>query len=393
MDLFSMAYILQAKRTPVGAFQGQFKKTSATDLGSAALKAAWQGASYTIEALQGVMMGNVLSAGLGQAPARQASLGAGLPSSIPTTTLNKVCGSAMEAVILASKLVHADSPLMLAGGMESMTHAPYLLPKARGGFRLGHGKVVDHTFFDGLEDPYHKNTLMGVFAEKTAQKYGFTRHDQDAFVKETVKRAKNALSAGHFDDEYAYMEDAEGRQIKDEPPLKVKEEKISLLKGAFDAENGTVTAASSSSIADGAAALLIADEGYVMDHGLKPLAKIIATSHHAQDPEWFTIAPVGAIQKVLKQARWTIEEVDAFEINEAFACVTMAAMKDLSIPHEKVNLFGGACALGHPLGASGARILVTLLNVLRKNKGRKGIATACIGGGEATAIAVELMDL
>lgn len=382
--------ILSAKRTPMGAFQGEFTSLSATTLGGAAIKAAVQesGASHIDE----VMMGCVLPAGLGQAPARQASLAGGISKSVPTTTINKVCGSGMRAVMMASdQLRLGQGQVMVAGGMESMTNAPYLLPKARGGFRMGHGEVKDHMFIDGLENAYDHH-LMGHFAEETAKTYGFTREEQDNFARISGERALAAEAAGSFKNEIVPVEvttrEGSFNVARDESPTKIKFDKIPTLRPAF-AKDGTVTAANSSSISDGAAALVLTTQSYADQNGLKPRAIIRGYISHAHDPEWFTTAPVGALTNLLAQVGWSVEDVDLFEINEAFAVVPMAAMRDLKIPHDKVNIHGGACALGHPLGASGARIIATLLNALEVKGLSKGVASLCIGGGEATAIAIE----
>jgi acetyl-CoA C-acetyltransferase len=341
-----------------------------------------------------VIMGCVLSAGLGQAPARQAALGAGLPTSIPTTTINKMCGSAMRAVMLgADQLLAGTAQVVVAGGLESMTNAPYLLPKARAGYRMGHQEVLDHMFFDGLQSPWD-GQLMGCFAEATAEKYGFTRQAQDEFAAESVRRAVAAVNGCSFRAEVAPLstKSRKGEVLvdKDETPFTLDIAKIPTLKPAFK-KDGTVTAASSSGISDGAAALVLARQSFAASKGLKPLARILGYTSFAREPEWFTVAPVGAIQKLLTQLNWQAKDVDLYEINEAFAAVPMAAIKDLSLDHAKVNVNGGACALGHPIGATGARILTTLLHALKARGKRRGIASLCIGGGEATAIAVELV--
>lgn len=382
--------ILSAKRTPMGAFQGEFTSLSATTLGGAAIKAAVQESG--VDHVDEVMMGCVLPAGLGQAPARQASLAGGISKSVPTTTINKVCGSGMRAVMMASdQLRLGQGQVMVAGGMESMTNAPYLLPKARGGFRMGHGEVKDHMFMDGLENAYDHN-LMGHFAEETAKTYGFTREEQDNFARMSGERALAAESAGSFKNEIVPVEvttrEGSFNVARDESPTKIKFDKIPTLRPAF-AKDGTVTAANSSSISDGAAALVLTTQSYADQKGLKPRAIIRGYTSHAHEPEWFTTAPVGALTNLLAQVGWSVEDVDLFEINEAFAVVPMAAMRDLKIPHDKVNIHGGACALGHPLGASGARIIATLLNALEVKGLSKGVASLCIGGGEATAIAIE----
>jgi acetyl-CoA C-acetyltransferase len=387
--------IVSAARTPLGGFQGDFAALTAPQLGSAAIRAAVERAGIKPEQVEEVLMGNVLSAGVGQAPARQASLGAGLPLSTGCTTISKVCGSGMKATMLAHDLLLAGSnSVMVAGGMESMTNAPYLLPKARSGMRLGHAQALDHMFFDGLEDAYQKGRLMGTFAEECAEKYGFTRAAQDEFAIGSTTRAQKAIQDGSFAWEIAAVT-VPGRKgdvviDKDEQPLKAQIEKIAALKPAFK-KDGTVTAANSSSISDGAAALVLMRASTAEKLGLKPLARIVGHASHAHEPGWFTTAPVGAMQKLMAKTGWTEAKVDLFEINEAFAVVTMAAMHDLKLPHAKVNVHGGACALGHPIGASGARIVVTLLGALKKYGGKRGIASLCIGGGEATALAVEML--
>lgn len=388
--------IVGAKRTPMGGFQGELSGLRAADLGAAAIRAAVAEAGVAGEDIEQGVMGCVLQAAQGQAPARQAVRYAGLPDSVSCTTLNKMCGSGMKAVMDAhDSLLVGSADIILAGGMESMTNAPYLLPKARGGMRIGHGQVLDHMMFDGLEDAYQPGRAMGVFAEATAQKYQFTREAQDAYAVESVKRAQNAINEGKFDAEIVPVtvktRAGEVEISKDEQPLKAKLDKIPQLRPAF-AKDGTVTAASSSSISDGAAALVLMRESTAKARGLTPLAKIVAHATHAHAPEWFTTAPVGAMEKVLKRAGWTKDDVDLFEINEAFAVVTMAAMHDLGLDHAKVNVHGGACALGHPIGASGARIIVTLLAALKQYNKIKGVASLCIGGGEATAVAIERLN-
>ena len=386
--------ILAARRTPVGAFQGVFAGVTAPQLGSVAIKAALADAGLAASDVDEVIMGCVLSAGLGQAPARQAALGAGLPASTPATTVNKMCGSAMRAVMLASDQILAGSArVIVAGGLESMTNAPYLLPKARAGYRMGNQEVLDHMFFDGLQSPWD-GQLMGCFAEATSAKYGFTRKAQDDFATESASRAQAAVASGAFAQEVAPVtaKTRKGEALidKDETPSTLDVSKIPSLKAAFK-KDGTVTAASSASISDGAAAVVLARDSWCKTRGLKPLARIAGYSSFAREPEWFTLAPVGAIQKLLTQLEWRAADVDLYEVNEAFAVVAMAAMKDLELDHAKVNVNGGACALGHPIGATGARILATLIYAL-KNRGKKrGIASLCIGGGEATAIAVEII--
>ena len=385
--------IVGAARTPMGAFQGDFRNVTAPELGAAAIRAAIERAGIKPDDVQEVIMGNVLSAGQGQAPARQASLGAGLPLAVGCTTINKMCGSGMKAAMLANDLLLAGTnTVMVAGGMESMTNAPYLLPKARGGLRLGHGEVKDHMFLDGLEDAYDRGRLMGTFAEDTAAKYQFSREAQDGYAIASLKRAQDAINQGWFAAEITPVKIAGGKGdttvAQDEQPLKANLDKIPQLRPAFR-KDGTVTAANSSSISDGGAALVLMRLSEAEKRGLRPLAKIVAHATHAHEPNWFTTAPVGAIQKLFDRTGWSKNDVDLFEINEAFAVVTMAAMRDLDLPHAKVNVHGGACALGHPIGASGARIVVTLLAALEKYGLRRGVAALCIGGGEATALAVE----
>jgi acetyl-CoA C-acetyltransferase len=388
--------IVSAARTPMGGFMGDFASLSAPELGAAAIKAAVERAGLKPNEIDEVIMGCVLPAGLGQAPARQASLGAGIPLSTGCTTVNKVCGSGMKAAMLAHDLILAGSAdIVLAGGMESMTNAPYLLPKGRAGFRLGHGEVKDHMFLDGLEDAYskeNKGRLMGTFAEDCAGEYKFSREAQDRFAITSLIRAQNANTDGSFAAEIVPVSVKSGKAERvvdrDEQPFKADLEKIPQLKPAFR-KDGTVTPANSSSISDGAAALVLIKRSEAEKRGLKPLAVIIGHSTHSQDPAFFTTAPVGAIKKLLEKTGWPVKDVDLFEINEAFAVVTMAAMHELDLPHDKVNVHGGACALGHPIGASGARIIVTLLAALEKYGLKRGIASLCIGGGEATAIAVE----
>ncbi|MCB1891267.1 MAG: acetyl-CoA C-acetyltransferase [Rhodocyclaceae bacterium] len=387
--------IVSAARTPMGGFMGDFATLTSAQLGAAAIKAAVERASIRPEQVEEVIMGCVLPAGQGQAPARQAALGAGLPLGAGCTTINKMCGSGMKAAMFATDMLLAgNNDIMLAGGMESMSNAPYLLPKARGGYRMGHGQVMDHMFLDGLEDAYDKGRLMGTFAEDCAGKFQFTREQQDAFAIASTQRALAANKDGTFAWETAPVT-VSGRKgdvviDKDEQPFKAQLEKIPTLKPAFR-KDGTVTAANSSSISDGAAALVMMRRSTADRLGLAPLAVVVGHSTHAQEPGWFTTAPVGALRKLFEKTGWTADEVDLFEINEAFAVVTMAAMKEHSLPHEKVNVHGGACALGHPIGASGARILVTLIGALRKTGGRRGVASLCIGGGEATAMAIELL--
>jgi len=386
--------IVSAARTPMGAFQGELKTFTAPQLGAAAIRAAVERAKMPPEEVQEIIMGCVLPAGQGQAPARQASLGAGLPLSAGCTTVNKMCGSGMKAAMLAHDILATGSAeVIVAGGMESMSNAPYLLPKARAGLRMGHGQVIDHMFYDGLEDAYDKGRLMGSFAEDCAAKYGFTREEQDRFAIASLTRAQKANKEGWFAWETTPMAIKVGKDEKfvetDEQPFKATPEKIGTLKPAFRA-GGTVTAANSSSISDGAAALVMMRRSTAERRGLAPLAIVIGQSTHAQEPGGFTTAPVGAMAKLFERTGWSAKTVDLFEINEAFAVVTMAAMKEHGLPHDKVNVHGGACALGHPIGASGARILVTLIGALRKYGLRRGVASLCIGGGEATAMAIEL---
>jgi len=386
--------IVSAARTPMGAFQGELKDFAAPELGAAAIRAAVERAGIKPAQVQEVIMGCVLPAGQGQAPARQAALAAGLPFSTGCTTLNKMCGSGMKAAMFAhDQLLAGTHEVMVAGGMESMSNAPYLLPKARSGYRMGHQQAIDHMFLDGLEDAYDKGKLMGAFAEDCATKYGFTREQQDKFAVASLERAQGANKNGWFAWEITPIAVKAGKNERfmeqDEQPFKANFEKIPTLKPAFH-KDGTVTAANSSSISDGAAALVMMRNSTAEKLGVKPLAVIVAHSTHSQEPGWFTTAPVGAIRKVLGAAGWNAGKVDLYEINEAFAVVTMAAMKEHALPHEKVNIHGGACALGHPIGASGARILVTLIGALRKAGGRRGVASLCIGGGEATAMAIEI---
>lgn len=389
--------IVSVARTPLGGFQGELSSLTTPQLGAIAIKAAVERARLAPEQVQEVIMGCVLPAGLGQAPARQAVLGAGLPLSAGCTTINKVCGSGMKATMLAHDLILAGSnEVMVAGGMESMSNAPYLLSKARGGYRLGHGQMFDHMFLDGLEDSYskeNKGRLMGTFAEDCASHFSFSRQAQDEFAIASTTRAQAAINNGDFTWEVAPVT-VPGRKgdvlvDKDEQPLKAQIDKIPGLKPAFK-KDGTVTPANSSSISDGAAALVLMRRSTADKLGLKPVATIVGHATHAQEPQWFTTAPVGAMQKVLAKAGWSTDDVDLWEINEAFAVVTMAAMHEMKLPHDKVNVNGGACSLGHPIGASGARILVTLIGALRKRGLKRGVASLCIGGGEATAMAIEV---
>jgi len=387
--------IVSAARTPMGGMLGDFAALSASDLGAVAVKAAVERAGLKPEQIEEVILGNCLMAGQGQAPARQATLKAGLPKEVGALTLTKMCGSGMKAVMLAHDAIVAGSrEVVLAGGMESMTNAPYLLAKGRQGYRYGHATVYDHMAQDGLEDAYERGKAMGVFAESCATKYGFTREQQDAYAIESLKRAQAAISDGSFKWEVAPVtvkgKAGDTEIASDEQPPKAKLDKIPALKPAF-VKDGTITAANASSISDGAAALVLMKASKAAALGLKPLARIVAHAEHAQEPAWFATAPAGAMKKVFAKAGWTPAEVDLYEINEAFANVTMAAMKEFDLPRDKVNIHGGACALGHPIGASGARIIVTLIGALRKTGGRKGVASLCIGGGEATAIAIEMM--
>ena len=388
--------IVGASRTPLGGFGGDLSPLSAPELGAVAISDAITKSGIKITDVNEVIMGVVLPAGQGQAPARQASIGAGIPKAVGATTINKMCGSGMKATMLAhDNILSGSHEIMVAGGMESMSNAPYLLPDARSGMRMGHGQLKDHMFLDGLEDAYDKGTLMGVYAENTAEAYQFTRDAQDEFSITSLKRALLASENGYFSDEIVPIT-VQSRKAKtviksDEQPRNARPEKIPELRPAFR-EHGTVTAANSSSISDGAAALILVRRSEAEKQGLTPLAAILGHATHAQDPEWFTTAPIEAINKVLEKASWNKDEVDLFEINEAFAVVTMAAMKDLGLSHDKVNVHGGACALGHPVGATGARIIVTLLHALSRYDLKKGVASLCIGGGEATAIAIERLN-
>lgn len=387
--------IVGMARTAMGGFQGELSGLTASQLGAAAIRAAVERAGVAGGDVDEVIMGCVLPAGQGQAPARQAALGGGLPQATPCTTINKMCGSGMKALMLAhDQLLAGNGGVVVAGGMESMSNAPYLMPKARGGLRLGHGEIKDHMFLDGLEDAYQKGTLMGVFAEQCAEKYGFSRQDQDEFAIASLTRAQQAIKGGLFKDEIAAVT-VPGRGgdtvvDTDEQPLKANLDKIPTLKPAFK-KDGTVTPANSSSISDGGAALVLMTAAEAAKRGLKPIARIAGHSSYAHEPGWFTTAPVHAIEKLLSKTGWKAGEVDLYEINEAFAVVTMAAMHDLKLPHDKVNVHGGACALGHPIGASGARIVISLLSALKQRGGKRGVASLCIGGGEATALAVELI--
>jgi len=387
--------IVSAVRTPMGGMMGSLSGLAAHELGAIAIKAAVERAGIAGDTVQEVIMGNVLQAGQGQAPARQAALGAGLPKGVPCSTLHKVCGSGLKAVMLAHDVIKAGSAdVVVAGGQESMSNAPYLLLKGRQGYRYGHSTVYDHMALDGLEDAYQRGTAMGVFAEDCASKYSFTREQQDAFSLESLRRARQATEDGSFKWEIAPVA-IKGRKgdvviDSDEGPAKAMPDKIPTLKPAFK-KDGTVTAANASSISDGASALVVMSASKAQALGATPLARIVAHTQHAQEPQWFTTAPVGAIQKLLDKTGWKAGHVDLYEINEAFAVVTMAAMADLNLPHDRVNVHGGATALGHPIGASGARLLTTLIGALRKTGGKRGIASLCIGGGEAVALAVEML--
>ncbi len=385
--------IASAQRTPIGAFQGVLSAATAPQLGTAAIRGALEKAGVAGSDVQEVIMGCVLPAGLGQAPARQAALAAGIPTGVPTTTINKMCGSGMKAIMMAADQIRAgDVALAVAGGLESMSNAPYLLPKARGGMRMGHGEILDHMFYDGLQSPFD-GQMMGAFAENTAAKYGFTRADQDAFATESTQRALKAVNSGAFAAEISpiSIKGRKGETLveKDETPFTVDLAKIPTLKPAFR-KDGTVTAASSSSISDGAAAAVLMSAAEAQRRGVKPLAKVLGYASFAREPEWFTTAPAGAILKLLSQLGWKPGDVHLYEVNEAFAAVSMAAMKDVGFEHARTNVNGGACALGHPIGATGARIVATLAHALRARGGGRGIASLCIGGGEATAIALEV---
>ena len=387
--------ILAARRTPIGAFQGAFTTVPAPELGAVAARAALADSGVAADALDEVILGCVLPAGQGQAPARQAAIAAGIAMNVPATTVNKMCGSGMKAVMLGADQIRAgNARAILAGGIESMSNSPYLLMEARSGYRMGHSELIDHMFHDGLQSPWDGQS-MGCFADTTAEKYGFTRADQDNYAAASVQRAQRAVKEGDFQAEIAPVtvttRKGENVVATDETPFGVDIERIPHLKPAFNAK-GTVTAASSSSISDGAAAVVIASAAFAAENGLKPLARIVAYSSHAQAPEWFTTAPGPAIRKALDSAGWKVADVDLFEVNEAFACVTMAAIKDLDIDPARVNVNGGACALGHPIGATGARLITTLVHALKRRGLRRGVASQCIGGGEATAIAIEIAD-
>jgi acetyl-CoA C-acetyltransferase len=386
----SDVFIVASARTPMGSFQGELSALSAPQLGAAAIAAAMDRSEVSSSEISETVMGCVLPAGVGQAPARQAARQAGIPDAVPATTINKVCGSGMKAIMVAADgLALGRGSFAVAGGMESMSNAPYLLPKARGGYRLGHGEVKDHMFLDGLEDA-SEHRLMGTYAEDAARHFQFTREHQDAYATESLLRAKRALAEGDFEAEIAPVTPAGRPSVTvDEPPRKADPAKIPLLRPVF-APDGTVTAANSSSISDGAAAVIMANTDGLRSQSIKPVARIVAHASFAMEPRWFTKAPVGAVRKVLDAAGWSVEEVDLFEVNEAFAAVAMIAMRDLGLPQERLNVNGGACALGHPIGCSGARIVVTLLHALAKRGLKKGVASLCIGGGEATALALEM---
>lgn len=385
--------IVGVARTPMGGFQGDLAAATAPELGAAAIAAATSRAGVAASDVDEVLMGCVLPAGQGQVPARQASIGAGLPQAVPCTTVNKACGSGMKTVMMGYDTLHVrDDDVIVAGGMESMTNTPYVLPKVREGLRLGHTRLMDHMFLDGLEDAFHKGRLMGTFAEDTAQHYQFTRDAQDAYAIESLTRARRAGEDGSFDSEITPVDITTRKGVNtvsgDEQPAKANLERIPQLKPAFR-KDGTVTAANSSSISDGAAAVVLMRQSEADRRKLKALARIVGTATHAQAPEWFTTAPIGAMEKLFEQTGWSKDDVGLFEINEAFAVVVMAAMRDLDLPHDKVNVHGGACALGHPVGASGARIIATLMAAMEKYDVEKGVASLCIGGGEATAVAIE----
>lgn len=390
----SFPVILSAKRTPIGAFQGSLSSLSATQLGASAARAALSGTGIAANEVNEVIMGCVLPAGLGQAPARQAAISAGVPATVPATTINKMCGSGLKAIMMACDQIRlGDASIALAGGFESMTNAPYLLAKARSGYRMGHGELLDHMFYDGLQSPFD-GQLMGAFGEATARRYGFSREAQDTYAAESVRRALQAVEQGHFADEMTPVSvtSRRGESIvaRDETPFTCDIQKIPALKPAFS-KDGTVTAASSASISDGAAAVVLSSEALAKERGMTPLARIVGYATHAHEPEWFTTAPAGAIRRTLTAAGWQARDVDLYEINEAFAVVTMAAMQELDLDHDRVNVNGGACALGHPVGATGARLLTTLVHALRRRGGKRGIASLCLGGGEAVAVAIEIL--
>jgi len=382
-------------RTPIGNFQGVFNGVAATELGAQAIKAALERARVPASEIEEVLMGCVLPAGLGQAPARQAALGAGLPASAGCVTVNKVCGSGMKTLMMAyDSILAGSSSVIAAGGMESMTNAPHLLPSGRSGIKFGHGEILDHMAWDGLEDAYRKRTAMGVFAEKCAREWGFTREDQDAYSVRSVTRAQSAIKAGKFREEIVAVEVASRKGAvlisDDEKPGLIDAAKIASLRPAFE-KDGTVTAGSASAISDGAAALVVMAETAAVKRGVVPMAKLVGHATHSQEPEWFTTAPVDCIRNLLAKVGWKASDVDLFEVNEAFAVVPMAVMRELKVPADKINIFGGGIALGHPIGASGARIVVTLIHALRHTGGKRGVASLCIGGGEATSVALELL--
>ena len=388
--------IVSAKRTPIGSFQGDLSSLKATDLGSAVLKKNLEDAKINANNIDEVIIGCVLPAGLGQAPARQVSIGANIPVEVGATTINKMCGSGMKSIMIGYDSIAADnSSIVIAGGIESMSNTPYILPKIRKGLRMGHNELLDHMFLDGLEDAYDEGKLMGSFAEDTAEHYQFSREDQDNFSIESLQKAKKANEEGLFNNEIVPISIQYKKKSKviekDEQPFKADLDKIPTLRPAFR-KNGTVTAANSSSISDGASAVLLMKESLADKKGIKPIARIISHSTNSHEPKWFTTAPIGAITKVLEKSGWKFSDVDLYEVNEAFAVVPMAVMKELSIEREILNINGGACALGHPVGASGARIVATLINNLKNNNLKKGVASLCIGGGEATAISLELLD-
>ena len=387
-------FIASARRTPIGSFQGTLAPLTSPQIGAAAIRAAVDDSGLSGEQIEEAIIGCVLMAGIGQAPGRQAVLAGGLPLHVPVSTVNKMCGSGLKAVMMAADQIRAGSAnAVLAGGIESMTNAPYLIPKARAGLRMGHAEILDHMFFDGLQSPFD-GKMMGHFADQTAAKYSISREEMDAFAAESVRRALAAIEQGKFKREIAAItvKDRKGERVfdQDETPFSCDIKKIPSMKPAFN-KDGVVTAASSSSISDGAAASVLVSGSLLKQRGLKPLARIVGYTSHAQAPEWFTTAPVGAIKSLLEKTGWKAGDVDLYEINEAFAVVTMAAIKDLGLDHAKVNVNGGACALGHPIGATGARILTTLIHALKDRGGKRGIASLCIGGGEATALAVELV--
>ena len=388
--------IVSANRTPMGSFQGTLSSLKANELGTQVIKKSIDDANIMAEDINEVIIGCVLPAGIGQAPARQAAIGANIPYHVGATTINKMCGSGMKSVMIGNdSIISSNNKLVIAGGIESMSNAPYILPKVRKGLRMGHDSIKDHMFLDGLEDAYEEGKLMGHFAEDTAEHYQFTREQQDKFAINSLQKAKKANESGAFADEIVpvkiSLKNKEKTILQDEQPFKADIEKIPSLRPAFK-KNGTVTAANSSSISDGASSLLLMKESEAYKRGIKPLARIVCHATNSQEPKWFTTAPIGAIKQVLKKANWKLADVDLFEVNEAFAVVPMAVMKELSIPENILNIHGGACALGHPVGASGARIITTIINALSQNNLKKGVAALCIGGGEATAMALELIN-